>query len=461
MRRGLLISLVALAALGAGAAGYAWHRATAARTAAIVRAAIPPPPDLAAWPEDYASRLQAAMAAAGRLDEPRTALKEIAGLYHANGYYREAQQAERGLHALEPTNALWTCYLADTCQNLGDQDGTRTFLEETIRLAPYYAPTHLKLADLLFKQGRTDEAAARYELRLTLVPGDPYARLGLARIALQRGDRAGALRFLEATVRDAPDFPSAHNLLAVIYDQRGEATKAAEQRGLGTLAGRFREVDDPWINRIYGWTFDVFRLEVLGAIRLQTRQLDASLPFYEKAVRLAPTDGMAYDALGDVYLQLNRFADARATLEAGIAAAPQTQALYVTLARALRKQGRPSEAIAVLQRGVRALPRLADLRIALGTALEGADRRPEAVAAYRVAVRLEPSSAEARTSLGLCLLSAGLLQEGREHLEQAIALSSGGPEVRQALQNGLTRARAANDQATVSTLEPILAKLPP
>jgi tetratricopeptide (TPR) repeat protein len=461
VRRGPLISLIAVAALGAAAAGFAWHRATVRRTAALVRAAVPPPPDLAAWPEEYASRLRAAMAAANRLDEPRTALKEIACLYHANGYYREAEQAERGLHALEPKNALWTCYLADACQNLGDQDGTRTFLEETIRLAPYYAPAHLKLADLLFKQGQADAAVAQYELRLTLVPQDPYARLGLARIALQRGDRTGALKYLEATVRDSPDFPSAHNLLAVVYDQMGETAKAAEQRGLGTLAGRFREVDDPWINRIYGWTFDVFRLEVLGANRLQTRQLDASLPFYEKAVRLAPHDGMAYDALGDVYRQLNRLDEAQATFEAGIAAAPKTEALYVSLAGMRRKQGQPSEAIAALRRGVQALPRRADLRIALGAALEEADRRAEAAAAYRVAVRLEPHSASAHTSLGLCLLSLGLLREGREQLEQAIAISSGGPEVRQALQNGLARARAANDQASVSTLEPILAKLAP
>ena len=37
-----------------------------------------------------------------------------------------------------------------------------------------------------------------------------------------------------------------------------------------------------------------------GANRLQTHQLEASLPFYEKAVRLAPGDGSAYAALGEL-----------------------------------------------------------------------------------------------------------------------------------------------------------------
>ncbi len=461
MRRRLSIALVLGAAAAAAGTGYLAHLASQRKTAAIVRSAVPPPPDLATWPDQYASRLRTATAAANRLDQPRTALQEIACLYHANGNYREALQAERGLHALEPKNALWTCYLADACQNLGDQDGTRKYLEETIKLAPYYAPSRLKLADLLFKLGEDREATIHYQWRLTLVPEDPYARMGLARIALQRGDRTGAITELEATVRDSPDFPSAHNLLAVLYDQMHETANAAKQRGLGSLAGRFREVDDPWLNRVYGWTFDPFRLETLGAIRFQTRQLDASLPFYEKAVRLAPRDGLAYDALGDVYQQLNRLDEARATLEAGIAAAPGTQALYVTLARVLRQQGRPAESIAALARGVQALPRVPDLRIALGSALEDADRRTEAVAAFRVAARLDPRSAEACTSLGLCLLSLGHLREGQENLERAIALSSGGPVVRQALTDGLTHARSANDQSSIATIDALLARLPP
>jgi HemY protein len=461
MRKAPLIAALAVATLVAAAGGYAWRGSRARRTAAIVRAAVPPLPDLAAWPEEYAARLRTATAAANRLEQPGKALTEIACLYHANGYYREAEQAERGLRALEPKNARWTCYLADACQNLGDQEGTRTFLEATIRLAPYYAPSRLKLADLLMKQGRDAEAVTHFEWRLTLVPKDPYARLGLARIALQRGDRADALKYLEATVHDSPDFPSTHNLLAVVYDQMGETAKAAEQRGLGSLAGRFREVDDPWLYRVYGWTFDPFRLEVLGAIRLQTRQLEASLPFYEKAVRLAPRDGSAYDALGDVYLQLNRMADARTTLEAGLAAAPQTQALYATLAQVLRKQGRPAEAIAVLQRGVRVLPSLPELRTTLGAALEDAGRRAEAEAAYREAVRLDPHSGENCARLGLCLLALGQVDEGRANLERALALSSGGPEVRQLLDRGLAGARAANDQDAAAALEQLLARPSP
>jgi predicted RNA polymerase sigma factor len=59
------------------------------------------------------------------------------------------------------------------------------------------------------------------------------------------------------------------------------------------------------------------------------------------------------------------------------------------------------------------------------------------------------------------LLALGLVEKGQASLERAIALSSGGPEVRQALERGLARARTANDQPYVTVLEPLLARLSP
>ena len=410
------------------------------RLAPIVRAAVPPVPDLTAWPRAYAARLRAATAAAERLQQPLLALGELACLYHANGCYREALQVERGLHALEPKDARWSYYLADACQNLGDMEGTQTFLQSTLHLAPYYAVTRLKLADLFFKRGLTDEATRQYQWRLTLVPNDPYALLGLARIALATGNRPEALRRLETIVRTAPSFSPAHNLLYELYAQAGDETRATKHRQLGSAAGRFIEANDPLLYRVYAWSFDTYRLEVQGGGRLQGRELEASLPFYEKAVRLAPADGLAHEALAGVYEQLGRADDARAELTAGLAGAPGDAALYCTLAEVLRKQKRASEAIAVLQRGVRQLPVRPELRNALGAALEEAGRPEEAAGAYREAARLKPEALEVYGSLGRSLLAAG--RRG---------------EARQALERGLTFAQKANAPESIARFEQMLA----
>ena len=417
--------LLWLGAIGlclAAGAWFAWHQANERAQAAVVTASLPPVPDLTAWPREYASRVREASAAANRLQQPIAALGELAGLYHANDRYREAEQVERGLHALEPRNARWTYFLADTCGRLGDTEGQKSFLEETLVLAPYYANTRVKLAELLLKLGFLDEARAQYEWRLTLAPNDPHGRLGLARIALQRGDRATAVKYLEAITRDHPDFSSAHNLLAEVYANLGDTVRAAEQRRLSSGTGEWREAEDPWLAGIYASSFDPYRLEILGGGRLQARQLQAALPFYEKAVHLAPGDGLAYDALGNVCLQLDQPDQAIATLEAGLAASPRTSALYATLSRVYRKQGPAAKAVAALQRGVAALPAAPELRLDLGAVLEENGRRDDAIAAYREAVRLSPDFAEARWSLGVCLLAAGEFGEAQTNLGRALAL---------------------------------------
>jgi len=277
------IHIASLGAIGACLAAcicYGWYLWRENQRASIVSASVPPVPELASWPREYASRVRAATAAAGRREQPFAALSELAYLYHANGYYREAEQAERGLQFLEPKNAQWAYLLADACEKLGEMDGEKTFLEKTLQLEPQYPTTRIRLADLLLKLGLADEARVQYEWRLTLVPNDPNGRLGLARIALQRGDRTGALKYLEGIARDNPNFPSAHNLLSEIYASLGDAARSDEQRRLSGDTGELHEADDPWLYKVYAWSFDAYRLDKSGDASLQARRLEGTLPFY-------------------------------------------------------------------------------------------------------------------------------------------------------------------------------------
>jgi Tfp pilus assembly protein PilF len=310
---------------------------------------------------------------------------------------------------------------------------------------------------------------------------------------LQRGDRASARQYREGVTRDHPDFPSAHNLLSEVYVSMGEAARADEQRRLSGGTGEWREADDPWLSRIYAWSFDPYRLENLGGARLQTQQLDAAATFYEKAVRLAPSDGPTGDALGNFYLQLNALDKAAAVLEAALAAAPPSAALFSTLAQVLRTQGHVTKAIAVLQRGILALPTQSGLRYDLGALLEANNRREEAIAAYREAVRLNPDFPEAHWNLGLCLLAEGQESEAEENLGRALVLRprnadalvalapkgldsrqlgqtacciralvefGTGVPVRQLIERALAAARQAGDSKLTRDFEQLLARAP-
>lgn len=420
MRKSLLIAALAL---NAAAAGLLWQVQRDRAQVQAFLSSFPPVPDLAGWPRVFVDRLRldtTAVAQGG--SDALGALKELALLYHANGFSPEAEKLERAIRRRAPSDAQWTYYLADSCLTAGDTEEAQTLLNETLRLKPDYAPAELKLADLLLRFGRYPEAQRHYEARLRKSPGDPYSQLGLARIALQSDDWPRAQTALETLVQSAPAFSTAHNLLAELYRARGETEKAAEQSQLGSQAARFREAEDPWMAQLAEWSYDPYRLQVLGATEMQTGHLEASLPFYEKSVSLNPSDGTAYDALADVYLRLNRLADARKTLEAGLAAAPKTRELYSTLSQVLRKEQRTQETVTLLQRGLTLFPENPELFNDLGVALDEMGRHAEAVQAYRSAVRLNPEFAQAHLNLGLCLLELGDQATAQASIGRALEL---------------------------------------
>ncbi len=422
MRKVIFVSIGVAGVCVAAAALIGWRVSQERWVEAVVKEAVPAVPDLSAWPHGSAAQVRAATAVASRFEQPVAALTELAGLYHANGCYREAAQVERGLLTFEPKNGRWTYLMADASEKLNDPEAQRSLLEATLRLAPYYATTRIKLAELLLKMGLPDEARAQYEWRLTLVPGDPYARLGLARIASQAGDRVAAVKYLEAIVAEHPVFPAARNLLSQIYGEMGDATRAEEQRRLSGATGEWRDPEDPWMDGVYTWGFDPYHFNKIDGTPLQARRLDASLAFYTRAVRKSPDDGRLYDAIGQIDLQLGRLDAAAATLESGLAAAPATAALYSTLSRVRSLQGQGPASIAVLRRGVAAAPGAPGLRCDLGSVLEAGGSRDEAVAEYREAVRLDPRFAEAHWSLGLCLLAMARDSEAKASLGRAVEL---------------------------------------
>src|SRR5262245_2213424 len=129
-------------------------------------------------------------------------------------------------------------------------------LEQTVQQFPNYAPALLQLAELNLKTGHLDAAAGYYQKRLAFVPKDPYARLGLARIARQSGRRHEARRALEDLLNDTPKFSAGQNLFAEILAAEGDHAGASRHRLLGREAGRFREADDPWLEALQSSCYD-------------------------------------------------------------------------------------------------------------------------------------------------------------------------------------------------------------
>lgn len=429
-RAALVAAAILLLALAGVLAGRNWRER---RTAGRLQAAVPGLPDLAGRPAALQEALARAKAKVADRATARQGVIELGSIFHANGYYVEAEACWMALRALEPANGRWSHLLADVKRSTGETEGLEALLQEAVARAPDYSPAWLRLADQEFKLGRLDAAAAHYRKRLGFAPGDTHARLGLARIAQQRGEASEARRIIDELVREQPGFPPAQNLLAEMLEAAGDAAGARQHRWLGRQAGRFQEAPDAWLAELRPWCFDPPRLYVLGTAEFQTESGDRGRGLIERAVQLAPEKPDGHDLLGDLYLKLGEPAKARKSLETALQlfAARGTTApvsTYVNLSESCRRLGQLQDAMRVIDEGLARTGGAFELYNARGVTLSASQRKPEAIAAYREGLQRNPNDADTNFNLAVELLEIGLRDEAVACLRRSLTLQPGFPK---------------------------------
>lgn len=405
-------------------AGYAvrvWQQQTLSRQ---VEASLPARPDIAAHPRIIGELLTKAEAKARSADSALDGVEELGRLYHANGFSAQAEACWRLLRDRQPRQPRWGYYLADLRRAESDDAGMAELMRETLALAPDYSPAHLHLGNLQLKAGDFDGAERDYRLRLALEPRDPYARLGLARLALQRKRTDEARTLLEELLKDAPNFSSAHNLLAEILTAAGEAERANRHRWLGVETFRYAEPADPWVDELSSWCYDYERLCVLGSIESMRENREGARALYERAIGLNPEALDAYLLLSVLHFRQEQPLEARDLLEQArsrVTVANPT-ALFVQLSRAYRLLQQPAEAERVAREGLAQASDSAELLETLGLALADLKRHEEAVNAYRTALRRNLNDASLNYNLAVSLLSLGRLDDVLEALDRSLTL---------------------------------------
>ena len=416
--------MLALAGLAGSGIVYGFRQRQASR----IRAELP------AVPTSLPSlQLAELIAQAQRTATTPEGIAELGRLYHANGFLREAGACWRLLQRAQPRDARWPYYLADLARSEGDYAQAEEQLEKTVALDPQYAPAWLRLAEMKFKSGRPDAAAADYRQRLALVPGDPYAELGLARLAQQQGRPDETKQRLEQLLARDPKFSAAQNLYAELLAAAGQEERADHHRWLGREAGRFREAEDPWLDELGRWCHDPRQLCHLGTIAYQTGSGDRGRSYFERAIAENPADPLAYQLLGELLLETGTTEAARDLLQRGIdqakTAAP-APTHYLTLSQAWEKLGAPDRAMQAITAGLGRHPDSAELQHGLGVLLAALGQPLDAIAAYRQALALNPALAEADFSLALALLGLGRRDEAVQALQHSLLAQPAFPKSR-------------------------------
>jgi len=92
-------------------------------------------------------------------------------------------------------------YLGLLKHSEGNPGAARDYFEQALRLNPAYAGAHYNLGRLLLGQGRWEEAGRELKRAEELDPSSPAPRFGLALLALERKDLAGAKKGLDSALQ--------------------------------------------------------------------------------------------------------------------------------------------------------------------------------------------------------------------------------------------------------------------
>lgn len=417
-----------VAVVAAAFAGGWFGSAALVRRAAAAR--LPAISDLAGRPSAVAGAVRAADALARREPSAST-IGALGRTYHATQMAAPAVAAYALAASLAGADDwTWTYHRALVLEERG-ADGTREALEQVVGRAPHVGHAWYRLGELHFKQGRLDEAAVAYE-RAAAAPAIPphmppgvasrqtlplsvYARVGLARVALERGRDSEARSRLEEVVGSYPAFAAARVML------RRVDGAAADRVGQATSAGSYVPPSDPVVDAIVAASPDSDLL--LKHAGLATRAGDAAWRQFlvTRALAVNPDDLNVLMEASAAAQALGRPAEALEHLRRHQALAPGDHHGLIQQGRVLADLGRVAEAETVLRQAV--VVRDAAAEYNLGTVLDQLNRGDEAQRHYAQALAIDPFHARAMNNLAIGLDRRGQSAAALTWFERALAVA--------------------------------------
>jgi tetratricopeptide (TPR) repeat protein len=311
----------------------------------------------------------------------------------------EAEAVFRKATARSPSLVAARVGLASALEEGGKLDEAEDELQRAVSELKV-AGLRDRLADLLLKRGKKQEALAAFEAELASGNNDHSVRVRLAKLALDLGKLDRAAVELEAVVGDSPGTPEAYFTLGRVREAAGDLPRALRDYrsallyeshpqlhlALGRTLAALGKEDDALVHLGSAGELAAARLE-LARIRMRRNRIDEALIDAEAAARLAPGDGQAHFILGLCLDLQGRSADAAIAWRAALKVSPQLSEAHYRVGRHEMDKGHPAAAIAHFRQAAERRPAgvtwEADLYFQLGLAELTAGSKSAAAAALR------------------------------------------------------------------------------
>jgi tetratricopeptide (TPR) repeat protein len=460
-------------------------------------AALPPVADLSGLPEAARNQVTRADGEARARPDSADAVGELGRAYHASLMSDAAIEAYAHAERLDAKAWRWPYLRGVLLEEHGRADEARAAFQHVTETNPVHGLAWFRLGEIAFKEGRLDDADRAYPRAGQAPPAPPltvpgvmtrrvtplaaYVQLGLARVALERGQRQQAAATLDAVIAAHPSFGPARSMRVGLEGPARQgvpasarayvpasdpdvdavvATSTMRDLLLKHAAMAARGGDHEWreylvrralqfnpqdpnvlmemATMLYASHRATEALEVLrqherlvpgdhhtlveqGRYLADLGQLEEAEAVLRRAVRVR--DAAAEYNLGTVLDMQGRGDEARERYERALAIDPFHGRALNNLGVWLDRRRQSDAAIATLQRAVQAEPEAAEFYSNLGSAFIGARRLPEALRALEVAIALDPDAASAHNNRGIALAQSGRLAEALAAFETALRLN--------------------------------------
>ena len=281
-------------------------------------------------------------------------------------------------------------------------DAAMDLLRRALELQPDHALAELRLALLLQRFARHEEAAGWFELAARHDPGLQRALRGLGQTWLALGRYAAAIDALEQALVGAPKDAAAWSAVAQAYAATGQDARA---RGAARRAQRGRERSG-FDDRI--WQRHVLQNGVSASRRFQRAQhaLAAGDPaaargHVEAILHSRPDDADAHYLLGSIEAASGNEREVERRFDRALELNPDHVRALLDWAALAQRFGRLDEARERIERAQTLTPQDPSIVLALAENRQRANDLDGALEAYQRLVELEPDLAEAHRLLGL------------------------------------------------------------
>lgn len=264
----------------------------------------------------------------------------------------------------------------------------------------------------------SEEEAQNYRRALQLRPDYPEAHNNLAVVLRLKGDHeAAALHYREA-IRLRPDYPEAHYNYAHLLETVGSAAGAADHYQQA-LASRPEYVQ---AHHAY------------AALLRARREWHEAEVHYREALRLRPEYPEAHNDLAVLLEDQQRVDEAADHYRQALRMRPDYAEAHYNFALLLEGTGDTERAEEHYEQAIHARHDFPQAHNNLAILLQGRGELTQALEHYQIAVSLRPGDPEAHYNYGLLLRAMGMVSQAAEHLRTAHDLEPDVPAFRSAIE---------------------------